>query len=112
MRYGYVRANSEEHKVAQINFLQNKVDKIIIEETGEELNKLLDTIQPKDSLYVYDMDRFTRKIGRAKEIINILIDKNIDLYTHKGIIDLMIVAVELGKYKDKAEELRKRIGIE
>jgi len=111
MKYGYVRANSEEHKAAQINFLQNKVDKIIIEESGEKLNKLLEILQPNDSLYVYDMDRLTRKIGRAKEIINILIDKNIDLYTYKGNIDLMIVAVELGKYKNKAEDIRKRIGI-
>lgn len=108
MRYGYVRANSEEHKTAQINFLQDKVDKIIIEEAGEELNKLLDILQPNDTLYVYDMDRLTRRIGRAIEIINILIDKNIELYTHKGDINLRIVAFELDKYKNKAlEEIKK-----
>jgi len=98
MKYGYVRANSEDFKISQINFLQDKVDKIIIEVDGEELNKLFDILRPHDALYVYDLDRLTRRVARAKEIINTLIDKNIDLYTHKGDINLWVVANELNKY--------------
>ena len=101
MKYGYVRAKNEEFKNVQLNFLQDKAEQIIIETDGKQLGNLLEVLQPNDSLYVYDMDRLTRKIDTAKEIIKTLLDKNVQVHTsNEGKIMLKCVGYSLSIISD------------
>lgn len=96
MKYGYVRAKSEEFTNAQVNFLQKKVDKIIIENNGDELKKLLEDLQPNDILFVYDLERLFRKKKDGKAILNVLLYKNVTLYIHDEKISLKNLAYAVG----------------
>lgn len=106
MKYGYVRVRTdqgEEFKNKQIEFMQNEVDEIIIESDGSELEKLLVALQPGDSLYVYNIDRLTRRVDKAKEIIKLFIDKNISLFTHEGKLKAKNVGYAIGVVQDIEE---------
>ena len=96
MIYGYVRAQNEKSKTVQLVFLEGKVDSIIIESTGEALDELLTELKQNDSLYVYDLSRLTRQCSKAKEIIKILLNKNITLYTMDGKASLENLAYTVG----------------
>ena len=84
MKYGYVRGQNETFTKAQIELLQDKVEKIVVEGDGEQLKNLLDSLQPNDSIYVYDLNRLTRKVDTSKEIVKTLLDKKVNLYTSNG----------------------------
>lgn len=105
MKYGYIRTNkSEEFKNAEIERMRKEeVDEIIIENDGEELNRLLEKLQPNDSLYVYDISRLSSKVATAKETIKILIDKNIALFTYEGKVKLKNVGYAIGVIQDLKE---------
>lgn len=103
MKYGYVRANSEEFINAQINLLQNKVDKIIIENTGDELKKLLEDLQPNDTLSICDIERLFRKKKDAKEIVTVLLNKNVTLYIQEEKINIKDLAYAVGIITDIKE---------
>lgn len=96
MKYGYVRATTEEFKKTQIDFLQNKTDQIIIENNDKELDGLLEILQTGDTLYIYDFDRLTRHLDKARKIVEVLLNKNVDLYTVKGNINIKNLAYGMG----------------
>lgn len=97
MKYGYVRANSEEFINAQINLLQNKVDKIIIENNNDnELKKLLEDLQTNDALFICDIERIFRKRKDAKEIVTALLNKNVTLYIQEEKLSLKDLAYAVG----------------
>lgn len=97
MKYGYVRANSEEFINAQINFLQNKVDKIITENNNnDELKKLLEDLQPNDTLFIYDIERLFKIRKDEKEIATVLLNKNVTLYINEDKISSKDLAYAVG----------------
>lgn len=103
MKYGYVRANSEEFINTQINFLQNKVDKIIIENSGDELKRLLEDLQQNDILFIYDIERLFRNRKYAKEIVAVLLNKNVTLYIQEEKINIKDLAYAVGIITDIKE---------
>lgn len=100
MKYGYVRANNEKFINVQINFLQNKVDKIFIENNGNELKKLLEDLQQNDTIFIYDLNRLSRKRTEAIKIIKIFLNKNVTVYTPEGKISSKDLAYAVGIITD------------
>lgn len=86
MIYGYVKVQKNatnrelaEKKQAEL-FQKLGVEKIIIETDGSELNKLLEVLQPNDSLHILSIDRLARDADRCIEIVKYFSENNIRLY--------------------------------
>ena len=95
MKYGYVRdsLNKEKNIEKQKNILKEKMntleeENIIVENNGEELEKLLKRLKDGDVLFVTSIDRLGKGPGNISKVIDILIDKNITLYANETIVDL------------------------
>lgn len=83
MKYGYVRdARQDENRIyEQKEILKSyNIDKIIVERTGDDLDTLLQSLQPGDELHVVKVDRLTRSLIALESILTTLKSKNINLY--------------------------------
>lgn len=101
MIYGYVRVstrgqakdgNSLESQIHQVR--EHGAEKIYQDSyTGTKLqrpefDKLMEIIQPGDTLIVTKLDRFARSVAQASELINGLIDQGITVHVlNLGILD-------------------------
>jgi DNA invertase Pin-like site-specific DNA recombinase len=90
MKYGYARVSTKSQAKdgnsleAQTTTLKERgAEKIFYDSfTGTkidrpEFNKLLNKLQPGDTLIVTKLDRFARSVSQASELITCLIDRNI-----------------------------------
>ena len=89
MKYGYIRdARQDENRIyeqAKI-LLPYNLDTIIIERTGDDLDTLLQSLQPGDELHVVGIDRLTRSANKLYSIIDLLDSNNIKLYENGEVI--------------------------
>jgi DNA invertase Pin-like site-specific DNA recombinase len=83
MRYGYVRSATQDKKQIdkQIELLKRfNIDEFVIEETGYDLENLLEKLQAGDRLYVTTIDRLSRSANTCLDIATDLLAKNITVY--------------------------------
>ena len=92
MNYGYVRVRnlSDEHVVERHSDLLRDLgaEKIIVETDGTQFQSLLDILKPNDSLFIYSIDRLSRKIDTLRKIFKRLSEKEVNLYAGKERIEL------------------------
>ena len=89
MKFGYIRdARQDENQIYEQSkiLLPYNLDKIIIERTGDDLDTLLQSLQPGDELHVVDIDRLTRSVNKLQSILEILKSKNVNLYESNNLI--------------------------
>lgn len=90
MKFGYIRdARQDENQIYEQSkiLLPYNLDKIIIERTGDDLDTLLQSLQPGDELHVVDIDRLTRSANKLQSILNMLESNNIKLYENGELIN-------------------------
>lgn len=83
MKYGYVRSATQdkEHINLQIERLKRfDIDEFVIEESGHDLENLLEKLQAGDRLYVTTIDRLSRNANTCLDIATDLLAKNITVY--------------------------------
>jgi len=83
MRYGYVRSATQDKKQIdkQIELLKRfNIDEFVIEESGHDLENLLEKLQAGDRLYVTTIDRLSRNVHTCLDIATDLLAKNITVY--------------------------------
>lgn len=83
MRYGYVRSatQNKEQINKQIELLKRfNIDEFVIEETGHDLETLLEKLQSGDTLHVVTLDRLSRNENTYLDIATDLLAKNITVY--------------------------------
>lgn len=83
MRYGYVRSATQDKKQIdkQIELLKRfNIDEFVIEESGHDLENLLEKLQAGDRLYVTTIDRLSRSVNTCLDIATDLLAKNITVY--------------------------------
>ena len=89
MKYGYIRdARQDENRIYEQKtiLLPYNLDKIIVERTGDDLDTLLQSLQPGDELHVVKVDRLTRSVNKLQSIREILKSKNVNLYESNNLI--------------------------
>ena len=90
MKFGYIRdARQDENRIYEQSkiLLPYNLDKIIIERTGDDLDTLLQSLQPGDELHVVKVDRLTRSVNKLQSIVNMLESNNIKLYENGEVIN-------------------------
>lgn len=83
MRYGYVRSSTQDKEQInkQIELLKRyNIDEFVIEETGHDLENLLEKLKSGDRLYVTTLDRLSRSENTCIDIATDLLTKNITVY--------------------------------
>lgn len=93
MKVGYIRdARQDESRIyEQKKILSHyNLDKIIVERTGDDLDTLLQSLQPGDELHVVSIDRLTRSVSKLQTITNDLNDKNVIIYEKGTPLKIMI----------------------
>ena len=107
MKFGYIRdARQDENRIYEQSkiLLPYNLDKIIIERTGDDLDTLLQSLQPGDELHVVKLDRLSRSVDKLQSIINMLDSKNIKLY-EKGLLMNSIIRSLLPAYMENFKDL-------
>lgn len=83
MKYGYVRSATQDKEQInkQIELLKRfNIDEFVIEETGHDLENLLEKLKSGDRLYVTTLDRLSRSANTCLDIATDLLAKNITVY--------------------------------
>ena len=92
MNYGYVRVRNlnDEHVVERHSDLLRDLgaEKIIVETDGTQLQSLLNILKSNDSLFVYSIDRLSRKTDTLRKIFKCLSEKGVNLYSGKERVEL------------------------